>query len=308
MVTSEGTDDDKVISLDGMYEEYFLDYASYVILERAVPGINDGLKPVQRRILYSLREKEDGRYHKVANIIGHTMQYHPHGDAAIGDAMVHIGQKDLLIDPQGNWGDMRTGDRAAAARYIEARLTKFALEVAFNKQTTEWQLSYDGRNKEPIALPMKFPLVLAQGVEGIAVGLSTKILPHNFIELIKASIKILQDKRVKIFPDFQTGGSIDVSDYQSGKRGGKVKVRAKLQIEDKSTILLKELPYGVTTGTVIDSIIKANDKGQIKIKKVTDNTAADVEIQIDLPSGVSPEVTIDALYAGSIYSAHQRFT
>ena len=297
IVTSDAMDDDKVISLDGMYEEYFLDYASYVILERAIPAIDDGLKPVQRRILYSLREKDDGRYHKVANIIGHTMQYHPHGDAAIGDAMVHIGQKDLLIDPQGNWGDMRTGDRAAAARYIEARLTKFALEVAFNKQTTDWQLSYDGRNKEPVVLPMKFPLLLAQGVEGIAVGLSTKVMPHNFIELIKASIKILEDKRVKIYPDFQTGGYIDVADYQGGKRGGKVKVRAKLEVADKTTILINELPYGVTTGNLIDSIIKANDKGQIKIKKVVDNTAADVEIQIDLPSGVSPEVTLDALYA-----------
>ncbi|MEL6389304.1 MAG: DNA gyrase/topoisomerase IV subunit A [Bacteroidota bacterium] len=295
---SESTEDEaRVITLDGMYEEYFLDYASYVILERAVPAIEDGLKPVQRRILYSLREKDDGRYHKVANIIGHTMQYHPHGDAAIGDAMVHIGQKDLLIDTQGNWGDIRTGDSAAAPRYIEARLTKFALEVAFNKQTTEWQLSYDGRNKEPITLPMKFPLLVAQGVEGIAVGLSTKILPHNFVELIRASVNILKGKRVKIYPDFQTGGMIDIADYQGGKRGGKVKVRAKMDVREKSKIIITELPYGTTTGSLIDSIIKANDKGQIKIKKVVDNTAKDVEIEIDLPSGVSPEVTVDALYA-----------
>ena len=290
-------DDDHILSIDGMYEEYFLDYASYVILERAVPGVVDGLKPVQRRILYSLREKDDGRYHKVANIIGHTMQYHPHGDAAIGDAMVNIGQKNLLIDTQGNWGDIRTGDSAAAPRYIEARLTKFALEVAFNKQTTEWQLSYDGRNNEPIALPMKFPLLLAQGAEGIAVGLSTKILPHNFIELIKASIKVLEGKRVKLYPDFLTGGKIEVSEYQGGKRGGKVKVRAKIVTLNKSTLLIKELPYNVTTTSLIDSVVKANDKGQIKIKKIVDNTARDVEIQIDLPSGVSPEMTVDALYA-----------
>jgi topoisomerase-4 subunit A len=289
--------DDKIIPLDGMYQEYFLDYASYVILERAVPSIEDGLKPVQRRILYSLREKDDGRFHKVANIIGHTMQYHPHGDAAIGDAMVNLGQKDLLIDTQGNWGDINTGDSAAAPRYIEARLTKFALDVAFNKQTTEWQLSYDGRNKEPINLPMKFPLLLTQGVEGIAVGLSTKIMPHNFIELIKASIKILEDKRVKIYPDFMTGGKVDVSEYNGGKRGGKIKVRAKVEVKDKSTLLIKELPYGVTTTSMIDSVLKANDKGHIKIKKIVDNTAKDVEIQIDLASGISPQMTIDALYA-----------
>ncbi len=295
--TEETEDDDKIITLDGMYEEYFLDYASYVILERAVPSIEDGLKPVQRRILYSLREKDDGRYHKVANIIGHTMQYHPHGDAAIGDAMVNLGQKVLLIDTQGNWGDISTGDSAAAPRYIEARLTKFALEVAFNKQTTEWQLSYDGRNKEPISLPMKFPLLLIQGVEGIAVGLSTKIMPHNFIELIKASIKILEDKRVKLYPDFLTGGMVDVSEYNGGKRGGKIKVRAKVEIKDKSTLLIKELPYGVTTTAIIDNVLKANDKGQIKIKKIVDNTAKDVEIQIDLGSGISPQMTIDALYA-----------
>ncbi len=293
----EEMSDDKVISIDGMYEEYFLDYASYVILERAVPGVLDGLKPVQRRILYSLREKDDGRYHKVANIIGHTMQYHPHGDAAIGDAMVNLGQKNLLIDTQGNWGDIRTGDSAAAPRYIEARLTKFALEVAFNKQTTEWQLSYDGRNKEPINLPMKFPLLLAQGAEGIAVGLSTKILPHNFQEIIKASIKYLEGKSFKLYPDFLTGGLIEVGDYQGGKRGGKVKVRSRIKSPDKSTLLITELPYGITTTSMIDSIVKANDKGQIKIKRIIDNTAKDVEIQVDLPSGVSPEVTIDALYA-----------
>ena len=288
---------DRIITLKGMYEDYFLDYASYVILERAVPNINDGLKPVQRRILYSLKEKDDGRYHKVANIIGHTMQYHPHGDASIGDALVHLGQKDLMIDPQGNWGDIRTGDKAAAARYIEARLTKFALEVAFNNQTTDWQLSYDGRNKEPITLPMKFPLLLAQGAEGIAVGLSTKILPHNFVELIKASIKILKGKKVKIYPDFLTGGSIDVSNYNGGKRGGKVKVRAKIEQIDKKTLIVKELPYGVTTTSLIDSILKANDKGKIKIKKINDNTAQDVEIEIELGTGVSPDVAIDALYA-----------
>ncbi len=294
---SEAEDTDKVITLKGMYEDYFLDYASYVILERAVPNVNDGLKPVQRRILYSLKEKDDGRYHKVANIIGHTMQYHPHGDAAIGDALVHIGQKELMIDTQGNWGDIRTGDKAAAARYIEARLTKFALEVAFNNQTTEWQLSYDGRNKEPITLPMKFPLLLAQGVEGIAVGLSTKIMPHNFIELIEASIKILKGKKVKIYPDFLTGGMVDVSDYNGGKRGGKIKVRAKIEQLDKKILLIKELPYGVTTSSLIESILKANDKGKIKVKKIHDNTAQDVEIQIEIGSGVSPDVTTDALYA-----------
>ena len=298
MSASNGTASEvKVIPIDEMYEEYFLDYASYVILERAVPTINDGLKPVQRRILYSLREKDDGRYHKVANIIGHTMQYHPHGDAAIGDAMVKLGQKDLMIDTQGNWGDNRTGDSAAAPRYIEARLTKFALEVAFNKQTTEWQLSYDGRNQEPVNLPMKFPLLLAQGTEGIAVGLSTKILPHNFIELIKASIKILEDKSVKIYPDFQTGGLIDVAEYNRGKRGGKVKVRSRIEVVDKNTLSIKELPFGVTTTGLIDSVLKANDKGQIKIKKITDNTAKDVDIQVDLASGISPEMTMDALYA-----------
>jgi topoisomerase-4 subunit A len=287
----------KTVALQGMYKDYFLDYASYVILERAVPSVVDGLKPVQRRILHSMKQMDDGRFHKVANIIGQTMQYHPHGDAAIGEALVNLGQKDLLIDCQGNWGDIRTGDSAAAARYIEARLSKFALEVTFNPQTTEWGLSYDGRKKEPINLPVKFPLLLAQGAEGIAVGLSTKILPHNFIELIKASIKILQGKKVEIFPDFQTGGSIDVSDYQDGRRGGRVKVRAAIEIVDKKTLAIRELPFGVTTETLIDSIVKANDKGKIKIKKVTDNTAAEVEILVELVPGTSPEVTIDALYA-----------
>jgi len=291
------TDGDEVITLKGMYKDYFLDYASYVILERAVPSIYDGLKPVQRRILHALKQMDDGRYHKIANVIGQTMQYHPHGDAAIGDALVNLGQKDLLIDPQGNWGDMRTGDRAAAPRYIEGRLTKFALEVAFNSQTTEWQVTYDGRKKEPVNLPMKFPLVLSQGVEGIAVGLSTKILPHNFIELCKASIKLLQGKRTKIYPDFQTGGMINVEDYNQGKRGGRVKVRTKIEQQDKNTLIIKELPYGVTTNSLIDSIVKANDKGKIKIKKVIDNTAKDVEVLVELASGISPDVTIDALYA-----------
>ena len=293
----ETNGEENIITLKGMYQDYFLDYASYVILERAVPAILDGLKPVQRRILHSMREMDDGRYHKVANIIGNTMQYHPHGDAAIGDALVNLGQKDLLIDCQGNWGDNRTGDRAAASRYIEARLTKFALEVAFNPQTTEWQISYDGRKKEPIVLPMKFPLVVMQGVEGIAVGLSTKILPHNFIEVIQASIKILEGKKVKIYPDFPNGGMIDVTDYNGGKRGGKVKVRAKIEQLDKKTLAIRELPYAVTTTQLIDSIIKANDKGTIKIKRVTDNTAKDVEIQIELATGVSPDVAMDALYA-----------
>lgn len=288
---------DKIITLKGMYKDYFLDYASYVILERAVPAIEDGLKPVQRRILHSMKRMDDGRFHKVANIIGHTMQFHPHGDAAIGDALVNLGQKDLLIDTQGNWGDIRTGDSAAAPRYIEARLTKFALEVAFNPQTTKWQASYDGRNKEPVNLPMKFPLVLAQGVEGIAVGLSTKIMPHNFNELIDASIKVLQGKRMKLYPDFQTGGFIDVNEYKDGERGGKIKVRAKIDIKDKKTLLITELPYGTTTGNLIDSVVKAVEKGKIKIKKITDNTAKDVEIEVQLAPGVSPEVTRDALYA-----------
>ncbi len=286
-----------IIKVDGMYQDWFLDYASYVILERAVPLINDGMKPVQRRILHAMKEMDDGRFHKVANVIGQTMQYHPHGDAAIGDALVKLGQKNLLIDCQGNWGDVRTGDRAAAARYIEARLTKFALEVLFNKDTTAWQLSYDGRKNEPVALPAKFPLLLSQGVEGIAVGLSTKILPHNFIELIQASIKILHGKKVKIYPDFDTGGYIDVSDYAGGKRGSKVKVRAKIEVVDKKTLKITEIPFGTTTSSLIDSIIKAGDKGKIKIKKIVDNTAKEVEVEIELQPGVSPDVTIDALYA-----------
>lgn len=296
-ISQNGNGQDKIIGLKGMYQDYFLDYASYVILERAVPSIFDGLKPVQRRILHAMKTTDDGRYHKVANIIGNTMQYHPHGDAAIGDALVNLGQKDLMIDCQGNWGDTRTGDRAAASRYIEARLTKFALEVAFNSQTTQWQLSYDGRKNEPVNLPMKFPMLLFQGAEGIAVGLSTKIMPHNFIELIKASIKILEDKKVKIYPDFPNGGFVDVSDYNGGKRGGKIKVRGKIEQVDKKTLAIRELPYGVTTNQLIDSIIKANDKGKIKIKKVTDNTAKDVEILVELAPGVSPEVAEDALYA-----------
>ena len=282
--------------LHGQYKTWFLDYASYVILERAVPAIEDGLKPVQRRILHAMKEMDDGRYNKVANIIGQAMQYHPHGDASIGDALVNMGQKDLLIDTQGNWGDVRTGDDAAAARYIEARLSKFALEVAFNAKTTEWQLSYDGRKNEPVTLPMKFPLLLAQGADGIAVGLSTKILPHNFCELIEAAIKHLRGKRFELFPDFQTGGMIDTADYNQGKRGGKVKVRAHIEEVDKKTLAIKSVPYGVTTTQLMESIVKANDQGKIKIKKVTDNTAAEVEIQVDLAPGISPDITIDALY------------
>ena len=294
---TKGTMDNNVITLRGMYEDYFLDYASYVILERAVPAISDGLKPVQRRILHALREMDDGRFHKAANVIGQTMQYHPHGDAAIGDAMVNIGQKELLLDTQGNWGDYRTGDSAAAPRYIEVRLSKFALDVAFNPQTTDWQVTYDGRKREPLALPMKFPLLLAQGGEGIAVGLSTKILPHNFIELIRASIKHLQGKSFKLYPDFATGGMIDVAEYNRGKRGGRVKVRARIEKLNKNTLLIKELPYGVTTSNLQDSIVKANEKGKIKVKKVIDNTAADVEVRVELANGVSPDLTIDALYA-----------
>lgn len=280
-----------------MYQNYFLDYASYVILERAVPAVDDGLKPVQRRILHAMYEQHDGRYHKVANLIGQTMQYHPHGDAAIGDALVNMGQKDLLIDCQGNWGDYRTGDSAAAARYIEARLTKFALDIAFNPDTTIWQMSYDGRKREPVHLPMKFPLVLAHGAEGIAVGLSTKIMPHNFIELIKASIAALKGKRSELIPDFPTGGLIDAGNYNGGARGGKIRVRAKIKELDKKTLQISEIPFGVTTGDLIESILKANDKGQIKIKKVIDKVAADVNIEIELQPGVSPDVTIDALYA-----------
>src|SRR5689334_5958736 len=282
--------------VQGQYKNWFLDYASYVILERAVPAVEDGLKPVQRRILHAMKEMDDGRYNKVANIIGQSMQYHPHGDASIGEALVNMGQKNLLIDTQGNWGDVRTGDDAAAARYIEARLSKFALEVAFNSKTTDWQLSYDGRKNEPVVLPMKFPLLLAQGADGIAVGLSTKILPHNFCELIEAAVKYLRGKRFELFPDFLTGGMIDVTDYNQGKRGGKVKVRAHIEELDKKTVAIKSVPYGVTTTQLMDSIVKANDQGKIKIKKVTDNTAANVEILVDLAAGISPDITIDALY------------
>lgn len=283
--------------LQGQYKNWFLDYASYVILERAVPAIEDGLKPVQRRILHSMKEMDDGRFNKVANIIGQSMQYHPHGDASIGDALVNMGQKDMLIETQGNWGDVRTGDDAAAARYIEARLSKFALEVAFNSKTTDWAISYDGRKQEPITLPMKFPLLLAQGADGIAVGLSTKILPHNFIEITESAIKHLRGKKFQLVPDFQTGGMIDVSNYNDGKRGSKIRVRAHIEELDKKTLIIKDVPYGVTTTQLMESITKANDQGKIKIKKVTDVTAAEVEIQIDLATGISPDITIDALYA-----------
>ncbi len=284
-------------TVDGMYELYYLDYASYVILERAVPTINDGFKPVQRRILHALRQMEDGRFHKVANVIGQTMQYHPHGDAAIGDAMVNLGQKELLVETQGNWGDSRTGDRAAAARYIEARLSKFALEVLFNPDTTEWQLSYDGRKKEPVQLPVKFPMVLAQGVEGIAVGLATKIMPHNFIELLQASINYLKGRQPNLLPDFPNGGMMDAGNYNGGLKGGKVRVRAHIDVVDKKMLSIRSVPYGVTTSSLIDSIVKANDNGKIKIKKVEDQTAAAVEINVHLAPAVSPDVTIDALYA-----------
>ncbi len=283
--------------IEGMFKTWFMDYASYVILERAVPHINDGLKPVQRRILHALKEMDDGRFNKVANVIGQTMQYHPHGDMSIGDAMIAIGQKDLLLDTQGNWGDVRTGDSAAAPRYIETRLSKFALDVAFNAKTTDWQLSYDGRKNEPITLPMKFPLLLTQGAEGIAVGLSTKILPHNFVEIIEAAIKHLKGKKFELFPDFQTGGSADVSNYNDGHRGGKIRVRAKIEEFDKKTLLIKSVPYGFTTGSLIDSILKANDAGKLKLKKVTDNTAKDVEIELQIAPGITTNQTIDALYA-----------
>ena len=288
---------DTLTKVTGMYKDWFLDYASYVILERAVPAIEDGFKPVQRRIMHALKELDDGRYNKVANVVGHTMQYHPHGDASIADAMVQIGQKDLLIDTQGNWGNILTGDSAAASRYIEARLTKFALEVVFSPKITEWQLSYDGRKKEPVNLPVKFPLLLAQGAEGIAVGLSTKVLPHNFIELIDASIKHLKGQKFTIYPDFPTSGIIDISNYNDGLRGGKIRVRAKIQQLDKNTLVIREIPYGTNTSSLIDSILKANDKGKIKIKKIEDNTAAEVEILVHLPPGLSPDKTIDALYA-----------
>ncbi len=286
-----------VTALSGMYQDWFLDYASYVILERAVPHISDGLKPVQRRILYSMKRMDDGRYNKVANIIGHTMQFHPHGDASIGDALVQLGQKDLLIDAQGNWGNIFTGDGSAAPRYIEARLSKFALEVTFNNKTTEWMPSYDGRNREPVTLPVKFPLLLAMGVEGIAVGLASKILPHNFNELIDASINYLQDKPFVLYPDFPTGGMIDVARYNDGLRGGAVKVRAKIERSDKKELVITDLPFGKTTSSLIESIVKANERGKIKIRKIDDNTAGKVEIVIQLQPGVSPDKTIDALYA-----------
>ncbi|MFK7000346.1 DNA gyrase/topoisomerase IV subunit A [Flavobacterium oreochromis] len=286
-----------ITKVTGMYKDWFLDYASYVILERAVPAIEDGFKPVQRRIMYSMKELDDGRYNKVANVVGHTMQYHPHGDASIGDAMVQIGQKDLLIDTQGNWGNILTGDGAAASRYIEARLSKFALEVLYSPKITEWGLSYDGRRPEPINLPVKFPLLLAQGGEGIAVGLSTKILPHNFNELIDASIKILKGKAFTLYPDFPTAGIADVSNYNDGLRGGRVRVRAKISQLDKQSLVITQIPFSTNTTSLIDSILKANDKGKIKIKKIEDNTAAEVEILIHLPPGVSPDKTIDALYA-----------
>ena len=288
---------EELIKVTGMYKDWFLDYASYVILERAVPAMEDGFKPVQRRIMHSMKDLDDGRYNKVANIVGHTMQYHPHGDASIGDAMVQMGQKDILIDTQGNWGNILTGDRSAAPRYIEARLSKFALEVLFNPKLTEWQLSYDGRKKEPVNLPVKFPMLLAQGAEGIAVGLSTRVLPHNFNELIDASIKHLKGKKFTLFPDFPTGGIADISNYNDGMRGGRVRVRAKISQYDKNTLAITEIPYGTTTTSLIDSILKANDKGKIKVKKIEDNTAAEVEILIHLPNNISPDRTIDALYA-----------
>ncbi|SEB44967.1 topoisomerase-4 subunit A [Tenacibaculum sp. MAR_2009_124] len=296
-VNSPAENTETITKVTGMYKEWFLDYASYVILERAVPSIEDGFKPVQRRIMHSMKDLDDGRYNKVANIVGHTMQYHPHGDASIADAMVQLGQKELLIDMQGNWGNILTGDRAAASRYIEARLSKFALEVVFNPKTTEWQQSYDGRKKEPVNLPVKFPLLLAQGAEGIAVGLSTKILPHNFNELIDASIKYLKGRSFTIVPDFLTGGVADFTNYSDGKRGGKVRVRAKISQLDKKTLVITEIPFATTTTTLIDSILKANDKGKIKIKRIEDNTAAKVEILVHLPPNVSPDKTIDALYA-----------
>ena len=289
--------DDSLIRVSGMYKDWFLDYASYVILERAVPSIEDGFKPVQRRILHSMKDLDDGRFNKVANIVGHTMQYHPHGDASISDAMVQIGQKDLLIETQGNWGNILTGDRAAASRYIEARLSKFANEVSFSPKITKWQLSYDGRRKEPVNLPVKFPLLLAQGGEGIAVGLSTKILPHNFVELIDASIKCLKNKKFVLYPDFPTSGIMDVTNYSDGLRGGRIKVRAKVSQLNKNTLVVTQIPFSTTTSSLIESILKANDKGKIKIKKIEDNTANEVEILIHLPNGVSPDKSIDGLYA-----------
>lgn len=294
---NENASNETITRVTGMFKDWFLDYASYVILERAVPAIEDGFKPVQRRIMQSMKDLDDGRYNKVANIVGHTMQYHPHGDASIADAMVQIGQKDILIDTQGNWGNILTGDGAAASRYIEARLSKFALDVVFNPKITPWQSSYDGRRKEPVNLPVMFPLLLAQGGEGIAVGLSTKILPHNFIELIDASIKHLNGKKFTIYPDFPTAGIIDITDYKDGLRGGKVRVRAKISQLDKSTLVINEIPFSTNTSSLIDSILKANDKGKIKIKKIEDNTSSSVEILVHLPSGISPDKTIDALYA-----------
>ena len=289
--------EDSLIRVSGMYKDWFLDYASYVILERAVPTIEDGFKPVQRRILHSMKDLDDGRFNKVANIVGHTMQYHPHGDASIADAMVQIGQKELLIETQGNWGNILTGDRSAASRYIEARLSKFALEVVFSPKITKWQASYDGRRKEPINLPVKFPLLLAQGGEGIAVGLSTKILPHNFIELIDASIKCLKGKKFIIYPDFPTSGIMDISNYNDGLRGGRIKVRARINQLNKNTLVISQIPFSTTTSSLIDSIVKANDNGKIKIKKIEDNTANDVEVLVHLPTGVSPDKTIDGLFA-----------
>ncbi len=295
--TNKKEEQHRVITLTNMYQTWFLDYASYVILERAVPEIQDGLKPVQRRILHSMKELDDGRYNKVANIIGNTMKYHPHGDASIGDALVQLGQKDYLVDCQGNWGNILTGDSAAAPRYIEARLSKFASDVVFNPKTTHWKPSYDGRNKEPISLPVKFPLLLVQGVEGIAVGLASKILPHNFNELIDASIKVLKNQKFEIYPDFQTGGLMDAGNYNDGLRGGKIRIRAKVSIQDKKTLVITEIPFSTTTSSVIDSILKAREKGKIKIRKIDDNTSENVEILIHLDSGVSPDTTIDALYA-----------
>lgn len=295
--SENGSPKETLTKVTGMYEDWFLDYASYVILERAVPAIDDGFKPVQRRIMHAMFELDDGRYNKVANIVGHTMQYHPHGDASIGDAMVQLGQKELLIDMQGNWGNIYTGDGAAAPRYIEARLSKFALKVVFAPKITEWQLSYDGRKKEPINLPVKFPLLLAQGVEGIAVGLSTRILPHNFLELIDASIKHLRGKKFTLYPDFPTGGIMDITDYKDGERGGKVRVRARIERPEKGVLMITEIPFGTTTASLIDSIIKANERGKIKVKHIEDNTARDVEIVIHLPPNISPDKTIDALYA-----------
>ncbi|MGZ5188390.1 MAG: DNA gyrase/topoisomerase IV subunit A, partial [Kaistella sp.] len=297
MEEQENHHEESLKKVSGLYRDWFLDYASYVILDRAIPSIFDGFKPVQRRIMHSMRELEDGRYNKVANLVGNTMKYHPHGDASITDAMVQIGQKELLIDMQGNWGNIYTGDSAAAARYIEARLTPFALEVVFNPKTTEWSKSYDGRNNEPIDLPVKFPLLLASGVEGIGVGLSTKIMPHNFNELINASIAHLKGKKFELFPDFLTGGMLDVSNYNDGERGGKIRARAKIVQKEKNTLCITELPFGKNTGDLIDSIIKANEKGKIKIKKIEDNTSDTVEINIHLNNDVSPDKTIDALYA-----------